>query len=99
MSKASDLTVFMSILEAGMASLTVKPPTKQEMAWEDVVKALRHYYLQGNSHIDSIEETIDKWIVATLNEIRKTGKKKLTVKMVSRVEGRDNTRAPRCLAH
>lgn len=76
-----------------------KPKTKQERAWEDVVKSLRIFYLQGNSHIDGIEDEIDKWIVSTLDSIRKTGKSKRTAKMVSRVVGRENTHAPRCVAH
>lgn len=72
---------------------------RQAQAWEAAVKALRLHYLQGNSHIDGIDERIDEWIVETLDAIRKTGKSKDTAKMVSQIEGRGNDNAPRCLAH
>lgn len=72
---------------------------KRSDAWKQTVRALRLHYLQGNSHIDGIDERIDEWIVETLDQIRKTGKSRDTAKLVSEVDGRGNPDAPRCLAH
>ena len=66
-------------------------------AWDAAVKALRLHFLQGNSHIDGIQEWIDEQVIDTLHAIRLTGASKDTTTLVKNVVGRGNDSHPRTL--
>lgn len=57
-------------------------------SWEVVVKSLRLHFLQGNSHIDNIDEWIEEQVEKTIQDIRKTPRAVTTKSVMEQVEGR-----------
>lgn len=55
---------------------------KRDVEWAAVVGALRLYYLQGNSHIDGVDDLISDWTVHAIDHIRNTPRSIVTAEAV-----------------